>query len=74
MNDLEELFNRQPPYSEADLVRVIKHFRETRAMYQAGGKPKKETGPKAQAIDLAALGLAEAPKAVPKLNLFGGKK
>lgn len=62
MNDLEELFNRQPPYSEEDLQRIIAHFRETRAQFASGAKPKKSNGPKADKIDLDSLGLG-SPKA-----------
>jgi hypothetical protein len=62
MNDLEELFNRQPPLSEEDLSRIIAHYREQRAIFDAGGKPAKAVGPKAGAVDLAGLGLAK-PKA-----------
>ena len=61
-NDLEELFNRQPPYSEDDLSRIIAHFRETRAQYLVGGRPKKSTGAKDEKINLDDLGLA-SPKA-----------
>lgn len=70
MNDLEELFNRQPPYSDDDLSRIVEHFRRSRAQYLAGEKPKKSTGPKAATLDLAELGLAEAPKPETKLKLL----
>jgi len=73
LNDLEELFNRQPPYDESALARVIAHYREARASYAAGNKPSKTTGPKSAAVDLADLGLA-APKAEVKPLLLGGRK
>lgn len=72
MNDLEELFNREPPYSEADLAKIIAHFRETRQAFLTGGKPKRAEVAKNEKIDLASLGLA-APKPVQKISL-GGKK
>jgi hypothetical protein len=59
MNDLEDLFNRQPPLSEDDLAKIIAHMREQRTIFDAGGKPQKVTGPKAGAVDLTALGLAK---------------
>lgn len=61
-SDLEELFNRQPPYSEEGLKRVVVHYRETRAQYASGVKPKKAGVEKSDKVDLDALGLA-APKA-----------
>lgn len=69
MNDLEELFNRQPPYSDDDLAKIITHFREARAQHLQGIKPKKPTGPKATSVNLEALGLKtpEAPKGKLKL-------
>lgn len=71
MNDLEELFNRQPPYSESDRARVITHYREQRAQYAGGIRPKKDSGPKAAAVDMVALGLSK-PKVVQGITL--GKK
>jgi len=62
MNDLEELFNRQPPYSDADLTKIIHHFREVRAQYLNGAKPKKSVGAKSEAVDLAAIGLGGPAK------------
>lgn len=59
MNDLEELFNRQPPLSEEDLVKIITHMREQRATFDAGGKPQKVSGPKAGAVNLESLGLSK---------------
>lgn len=67
MTDLDELFNRQPPYSEDEIVKIIAHFREARASYLSGVKPEKVTGPKKK-VDLAALGLSKA-KPVGKLDL-----
>lgn len=73
MNDLEELFNRQPPYSDADLDRIITHMREARANYEAGVKPKKEKGEQQKAVNLSALGLAKPKPTVGGLQL-GMKK
>lgn len=69
MSDLNELFNRQPPYSEDDITQIITHYREARASYLSGVKPEKATpgGPKKKA-SLAALGLAK-PKATGGLDL-----
>lgn len=63
MNDLEELFNRQPPYFEADLAKVVAHYRETRAQFASGVKPKKSTGAKSDKLDLDDIGLG-SPKVV----------
>ena len=62
MNDLEELFNRQPPYSDEDITKLITHYREARAQHLSGVKVKKPTGPKATTVDLEELGL-KAPAA-----------
>lgn len=69
MNDLEILFNRQPPYTDEDLAKIITHFRELRAQHASGIKPKKDTGPKSATVNLEALGLKkpEAPKGKLKL-------
>lgn len=73
MNDLEELFNREPPFSEDDLKKVIAHYRETRQTFLTGGKPKRTETAKETKLDLSSIGLA-APKPVQKISLFGGKK
>jgi hypothetical protein len=64
-NDLEELFNRQPPLSEDDLKKIITHMREWRARADAGEKASKAVGEKKAAVDLSALGLG---KAKPKVT------
>lgn len=69
MNDLEELFNRQPPYSPDELSRIVTHFREVRAQFLAGGKPKKSTGPKADKIDLDKLGLGSPKEEIEDIKL-----
>lgn len=65
MNDLEELFNRQPPLSDADLSKIISHYREQRANFESGVKAAKAVGEKKAAVDLSALGLK---KDKPKIS------
>lgn len=69
-NDLEELFNRQPPYSPDDLSRIVAHFRTARAQYASGVKPSKSTGPKSATLDLAELGLDAPAEPQTKLKLL----
>jgi hypothetical protein len=69
-NDLEELFSRQPPYSDDDLRQIIAKMRELRAQYESGTKPKKSTGPKEKSVDLEALGLRAPPKPIGKIKLL----
>jgi hypothetical protein len=71
MNDLEELFNRQPPLSEADLSRIITYMREQRAQSESGLKAAKAKVEKAAAVDLASLGLSQ--KKAPVGIKLGGK-
>jgi hypothetical protein len=68
-NDLEDLFNRQPPYSEADLARIVAHFRETRAQYASGVKPKKSTGAKSDKLDLDDIGLGSPKVEIEDIKL-----
>ncbi len=68
-NDLETLFNRQPPYSEDEMRQVIAHFRETRAQYASGAKPKKSTGAKQDKIDLDDIGLGVAKEEIEDIKL-----
>jgi len=56
MNDLEELFNRQPPYDEESRKRVIAEFRAHRARVLTGEKIKKPVGPKADVVELTIEG------------------
>ncbi len=70
MNDLEELFNRQPPLPEEDLVKIISHLRELRAQHESGIKAAKATVDKAKAVDLAALGLGKPKPTIGKIKLL----
>jgi hypothetical protein len=67
-NDLEELFNRQPPYTDEELDKIIAYMRDQRTAYDRGEKPKKATGLKTKAVDLTLLGLAK-PKEVKDIEL-----
>jgi len=69
MNDLEELFNRQPPYSDDDLTKIIAHFREVRAQFASGVKPKKSTGAKVDKLDLGSIGLGSPKVEIEDIKL-----
>lgn len=71
MNDLEDLFAKQPPLSEEDLTKLIAAYREQRANVEKGYKAAKEIV-KATSLDLGKLGLAK-PKNVTKI-VIGGKR
>ncbi len=71
MNDLEELFAKQPPLSEEGLTRLIAAYREQRANVEKGYKAAKDIV-KATSLDLGKLGLAK-PKTSVKI-IIGGKK
>ena len=66
-NDLEVLFNRQPPYDEAALTKIISHYRAARAQYLNGVKPKKEKG-EVKPLTLDALGLGSAPAEIAPIK------
>lgn len=66
-NDLEDLFNRQPPLSEEDLSKIISHMRQQRANFEAGVKATKSSAPKGKSVDLAGMGLV-TPKVVGKIT------
>lgn len=60
MNELDRLMALDPlDLSEQDLSAIIAYHRQRRADYEAGIKPKKETGPKA---DMAGILDAIIPK------------
>lgn len=69
-DDLAELFNRQPPYTEEEVNKIILHMRERRSAYLQGDKQLKEavakTGGK---LSLEALGLQKKKQEVPKGGL-----
>lgn len=71
MNDLEELFAKQPPLSEEDLTKLIAAYREQRANVEKGYKAAKDIV-KATSLDLNKLGLVK-PKSTVKI-IIGGKK
>lgn len=66
-NDLEDLFSKQPPYTDEDLDRIITKMRELRIQYEGGMRPKKVVGPKIEQVDLVKLGLKKAPTGVKLL-------
>ena len=68
-NDLDELFRRQPPYSEDEVNKIIAHMREARARYLAGEKNSKEKPTMVNKPGLQALGLAKPKASVPKGSL-----
>ncbi len=64
MNDIEDLFNTQPPLSEEKLIQIITHLRALRAQHDSGIKAAKAVGERKTAADLEALGLGRPkPKA-----------
>lgn len=69
-NDLEDLFNRQPPLPEEDLIRIISHLRELRAQHESGIKAAKTVADKAKAVDLNALGLGKPKPTIGKIKLL----
>lgn len=69
MNDLEDLFSKQPPFTDDELAKVISHMRELRAAHESGTKLKKHEGPKAKSIDLSALGLSAPKPTIGKIKL-----
>lgn len=69
MNDLEELFDRQPPYSQSDLAKVVAHYREVRAQFASGVKPKKSTGAKSDKLDLDDIGLGSPKVEIEDIKL-----
>jgi hypothetical protein len=73
MNDLEELFNKQPPLSEEDLTRLISAYREQRANVEKGYKAAKAVTEKVAAVDLSKLGLSK-PKPTGGGIKIGGKR
>lgn len=69
-NDLDELFNRQPPYTEEEVNKIIAHMRERRAAYLAGDKQLKEAVAKGGGkLSLEALGLGKKKSEAPKGSL-----
>lgn len=65
MNDIEDVFNAQPPLSEEQLRKLITYFRENRANVAAGYKAAKETVEKSAVLDLSALGIKPKPALAP---------
>lgn len=45
LTDLELLFNRAPPYTDAELASIISVMRDQRALVATGKRPAKEKGP-----------------------------
>lgn len=63
MNELDVLMNKDPlELSAQDIDGIIAYQRQRRADFEAGVKPKKETGPKA---DIAGLLDRMVPKEPP---------
>lgn len=69
-NELDILMDRDPMLLSAqDIDSIIAYQRRARANFEAGVKPKKETGPK-QSLEGVLNVLAPAPVAVPIKRRF----
>jgi hypothetical protein len=58
-NEIDELMNLDPlDLSAQDIDAIVAFQRKARANFEAGVKPKKETGPKTK-LDLTSMGLVK---------------